>query len=332
MRFANPEAFFLFLPLLFVAYFSLKKGVRLRSRVFYPLGTWVDKRPKLGKPSPFKIHFLLRLVALSFAIVALARPQEVFKKELRFAEAVDITICFDLSRSMDAVDFTPNRRTVALRTVSEFIDRRVDDRVGLVLFSGEAYLATPVTHDHQVLKDALMNSSNRFLLDGTAIGQSLAVAVHHLRNSKAKSRVIVLVTDGDNNMGSVDPLTAAELAKGYGIKIYTIGMGKKGRVAYPVKVRDPFGREVEVYQYLTDAINDELLTDVANRTGGRFFRADDENILNKIFETIDSLEKTKVETQTLVRYGELAWPWIWAALILLTLEGLALNTRWRKLP
>ncbi len=332
MRFTNPEAFLLFIPYLLATLYTWRVGVRRRSRLDYPTGTWIDARPKLGLMSPFRLHFLLRSFALAFLIVGLARPQKVLTKENRIVEAVDMVICFDLSKSMEAVDFRPNRRKVAIETIESFIDKRVDDRIGLVLFSGEAYLAVPITHDHKVVKEAIEASSNKYLQDGTAIGQSVAVAVHHLRNSKAKSRVIVLVTDGDNNMGSVEPITAAELAKGYDLKIYAVGIGKKGRVAFPVKAMGPFGREVETYQYLTDAVNDELLADMANRTGGKSFRAAEDGVLDRIFSEIDRLEKTKVETNTLVRYTELAWPWIWAAVLLLALEGLALNTRWRKVP
>ena len=333
MKFANPEAFLLFVPLLLVAFFSWTVGIRKRSRILFSLGTWIDRRPRFTLPSPFRVHFVMRFLALSCMIVGLARPQIVFTKTNRTVEAVDMIISFDLSKSMEAIDFNPNRRTVAINTLVRFVDKRIDDRIGLVLFSGEAYLAIPLTVDHEVLKSGIINSSNDQLQDGTAIGQSLAVAVSHLRYSKAKSRVIVLFTDGDNNMGSVDPITAAELAKGYGIKIYTIGIGKKGRVPFPIKSINPItGQETQVYQYLTDAVNDELLADIASRTGGKFFRAEEDNVLDKIFSTIDTLEKTKVETSTLTRYSESSWPWIIAAFMLLALEGLALNTRWRKIP
>lgn len=332
VQFTHPWVFLFFIPLAGVAWYTWKIGVRRRSRVDYPTGTWIDQRPKLTLISPFRLYFFLRLAALSLMIVALARPQHVFTKENRVVEAVDMVICFDLSKSMDAIDFRPNRHTVAVKTISAFIDTRADDRIGLVLFSGEAFLAVPITHDHKVVKDAVEKSSNKYVQDGTAIGQAIAVGVHHLRDSKAKSRVIVLVTDGDNNMGSVDPVTAAEMAKAYGLKIYAVGIGKKGRVAFPVKAMGPFGREVETYQYLTDAANDELLADLASRTGGKNYHAEDSDVLEKIFKEIDHLEKTKVETNTLVRYSELAWPWIWFAVLFLLAEGIALNTRWRKIP
>lgn len=332
MKLASPAVFLLLIPLLLVAFYTWRVGVRRRARIFYPTEGWLKNRPKFNLPSPFKFHFVLRSLALLFMLVGLSRPQGVHQKTNRTVEALDLIICFDLSKSMLAIDFQPNRRTVAQNTVMSFVDMRVDDRIGLVLFSGEAFLAVPLTHDHKVVKEAILKSSDKGLQDGTAIGQALAVAVHHLRSSRAKSRVVVLVTDGDNNMGSVDPLTATELGKGYGIKMYAIGIGKKGRVAFPVRMQDPLGRETEIYQYLTDAINEPLLNEIANRTGGRAFRAAEDGVLEKIFATIDTLEKTKVETQTLTRYSEEAWPWIFIAFFLLLAEGIGLATRWRKIP
>jgi Ca-activated chloride channel family protein len=332
MNFAHPEAFLLFIPLILVFIFTQRIGVRLRSRIFYPTDSWMKQRPRFSKPTPFKVHLILRTLALSFIIVALARPQEHAEKVKRTVDAIDMVICFDLSKSMDALDFKPNRRTVAINTISSFIDRRADDRIGLVLFSGEAYMAVPMTLDHDILKDAIRRSSNNQLQDGTAIGQSLAVAVSHLRTSSARSRIVVLVTDGDNNMGSVDPMTAATLAAGYGIKIYAIGIGKKGRVAFPVVRKDALGREFEELQYLTDAANDELLQNIAKTANGQFFSATEQKMLGEIFGTIDRLEKTKIETQSFTLVHEKAWPWILMALLLMTLEFVALHTRWRKIP
>jgi Ca-activated chloride channel family protein len=333
MNFANPEAFFLFIPLIAVFLFSRKTGPKLRSRLFVPFSNWVDSRPRFRVPTPFKIFLYFRFLALACLIVGLARPQEVLTKTKRNVDAVDMILSFDLSKSMDAIDFKPDRRTVAIETLKGFIEKRSNDRMGLVLFSGEAYLAVPLTMDHKIVTEAIEKSSNRLLQDGTAIGQSLAVATHHLRNSKAKSRVIILVTDGDNNMGTVDPDTAAELARGYGLKIYTIGLGKKGKVQFPVQRMDPFtGQTITDYQDLYDAVNEELLQEIAQKTGGQFFRAGNQNVLEEIFEKIDALEKSEVQFDTLVRYREKAWQWILAGFLLLILEGILLNTRWRKVP
>jgi Ca-activated chloride channel family protein len=332
MSFANPEYLLLLIVVGLVAFFAYRKGPRKRSRLFIPTADWVDQRPRFRIPSPFRVHYFLRLPALILIVIGLARPQDVFERERRTIEAVDMVISFDLSKSMDAVDFKPDRRTVAINILTNFIDQRPDDRIGLVLFSGEAFLAVPVTSDHKMVKNALIQSSNRHLQDGTAIGESIAVAVAHLKDSKAKSRIVILVTDGDNNMGSVDPETAAELAKGFGIKVYTIAVGRKGKVDFPVKIYDPVFGEQVVWQQLTDAINEPLLQSIASRTQGRFFRAQDIGVLEKIFETIDSLEKTKVEVDTFVRTSEKAWPYLLIALILVLTELFALNTRWRKLP
>jgi len=332
MNFANPELFLLLILVGLVAYFASRKGPRYRSRLFIPMASWIDQRPRFSIPSPFKVHYALRLPALILIVVGLARPQDVFEREKRTIEAVDMIVSFDLSKSMDAVDFKPDRRTVAINVLTNFINQRLDDRIGLVLFSGEAFLAVPTTSDHKVVKEALIKSSNRHLQDGTAIGESIAVAVNHLKDSKAKSRIVILVTDGDNNMGSVDPETAAELAKGFGIKVYAIAVGKKGKVDFPVHIYDPVFGEQVVWQQLTDAINEPLLQSIATRTQGRFFRAQDMGVLEKIFETIDALEKTKVEVDTFVRTSEKAWPYILLALLLVLAELIALNTRWRKLP
>jgi len=331
LEIANPEAFLLFIPLIYVFWVNIKNGVRFRSRIFTPTESWMKDRPKLQAPTPFKIHISLRFLGLSFLIFALSRPQAVSTREKRTVDALDMVICFDLSKSMDALDFRPNRREVAIKVISQFIDRRKDDRIGLVLFSGEAYTAVPMTLDHDVVKQGIRSSSNNYLQDGTAIGQALAVAVNHLKGSVAKSKIVILVTDGDNNMGSVAPMTAADLAKGHAVRVYTIGLGKKGKVQYPV-TRIIGGSEQVIYQTLTDASNDELLTQMAEHTGGTFYSATQESMLSSVFETIDKLEKTKVETQTYVRRSELAWPWLLLGLGILFLEIIALNTRWRKIP
>lgn len=317
---------------LLVGWFAYRYGVRYRARLYFPTDEWLDGRPRFSYPTPFRIHVFLRTAALVLVVIGLARPQTIFTKEKRTVDAVDIIVCFDLSKSMLSLDFQPNRREVAIQTINRFVDARKDDRIGLVLFSGEAYLGVPLTQDHDMVKDAVVNSSNRFIQDGTAIGQAVALATHHLRHSFAKSKLIILVTDGDNNMGSVDPKTAATLAKAYGIKIYSIALGTEGRVEFPDEVVDAFGNKTIYRRFLTNALNETLLRDIAAITGGRFYRADGENVLKQIFDNIDSLEKTRVETQTFTRASEQAWIWILSALILLLIEGILLNTRWRKLP
>jgi Ca-activated chloride channel family protein len=331
MSWHNPEAFFLFTPLLIALFFYLKISPRFRSRLIFPFD-WSQGVQKNKILTPFRLQILLRVLALSSLIVALARPQQRHTTEKRIVEAIDMIIAFDLSKSMEALDFSPNRRKVAIDVVSEFILKRKDDRIGLVYFSGEAYLAVPLTSDLKILSNNLKMSSNTGLQDGTAIGQAIAVSTKHLMRSEAKSKVILLVTDGDNNMGSIDPLSATNIAVASNIKIYTIGIGKKGRVAYPITVDDGFGNRRQVLQYLTDAVNDELLQTIADRSGGRFYSATEQDILPKIFSEIDRLEKSQFEVFEQVKIKELADIWLWLGLFLLFLETFALQTLWRKFP
>jgi Ca-activated chloride channel family protein len=327
----SPQAFW-FIPFIIAALiFFWRISVRFRSRFIFPFD-WSGGVASQKLLTPFRLQGTVRFLALAALLIALARPQKRQEKEKRIVESIDMLIAFDLSKSMEALDFSPNRRKVAIDTLTEFIKMRPDDRLGLVLFSGEAYLSVPLTSDHKILMSNLKNSSNTSLEDGTAIGQALAVAVNHLKTSTAKSRVILLVTDGDNNMGSVDPISAAQLAAGYGIKIYGIGLGKKGRVPYPVTIDDGFGQRRQVFQYLTDAVNDELLEKISATTGGKYFPATDQNVLSKIYDDINRLEKSKVEILKQIKVVELADIWIWLGLFLLFAEGFALQTLWRKFP
>lgn len=331
MSWYSPQAFWLIPVVLAAFYFFWKISVRFRSRLIFPFD-WSGGVTSQKLMTPFRLQGILRFLAIASLLVALARPQERQQKEKRIVESIDILLTFDLSKSMEALDFSPNRRKVAIDNLTQFIKMRPDDRVGLVLFSGEAYLSVPLTTDHKILVDNLKNSSNVGLEDGTAIGQALAVAVNHLRTSTSKSRVILLVTDGDNNMGSVDPVSAAQLAAGYGIKIYAIGIGKKGRVPYPVTVEDGFGQRHQYLQYLTDAANDELLEKISSLTGGKSYKVTDQGVLAKVYEEINRLEKSKVEILRQVKVMELADIWIWLGLVLLLSEGFAIQTLWRKFP
>jgi Ca-activated chloride channel family protein len=325
------EAFLLFIPLFLGLFFFFKVSVRFRSRLIFPFD-WSSGISFQKILTPFRLQGGLRFLALASLIFALARPQKRQEKEKKIVESIDMIIAFDLSKSMDALDFSPNRRMVAIDRLVEFINQRQDDRIGLVLFSGEAYLSVPLTLDHKLLLNNLKTSSNSGLEDGTAIGQALAVAVNHLKNSTAKSKMILLVTDGDNNMGSVDPVSASQIAAGFGIKIYSIGIGKKGRVPFPVNVEDAFGNKKQVLQYLTDAANDELLEKISNYTGGKAYSAVDQNLMGKILSEIDQLEKSKVEILKQIRIVEVANFFLWLGIFLLIAEGFALQSVWRKYP
>ena len=271
--------------------------------------------------------FLFRLLAVCCLIIALARPQTRNDEQLVNGEGIDIVLCLDISGSMLAQDFTPNRMEAAKNVASEFIDGRPTDRIGLVIFSGEAFTMCPLTTDRNVLKAQLFNVQSGLLEDGTAIGSGLATGVDRLRNSPSKSKVIILLTDGENNGGLIDPNTAKEIAKSVGVRVYTIGMGTEGFA--PVPVQTPGG---VVMQREKVNIDEKLLTQIANETGGHYYRAKDNESLKNIYNEIDQLEKSKIEVNTIRRYTEEFFPFALAAAIFLFLELLLRWTLLRKFP
>ncbi len=270
----------------------------------------------------WRLHlpFYLRLLALACLIIALARPQLGFAREENLTEGIDIQIVLDVSGSMAAEDFQPrNRLAVAKDVMKDFIARRGADRIGIVIFAGNALTRAPLTSDYQMLKLLLDSIELHTLPDGTAIGMALAAGAARLKDSAAKTRVIVLVTDGVNNSGAIDPDSAAAVCEGLGIKVYTVGVGTAGRVPVPVQVRDASGR-LETRRVDMDVeVDEELLRAIARRTGGRFFQAVDAESLRSVFAEIDELEKTPLEIQRYVRYREAFEPLAIAALTLLLL-------------
>lgn len=271
--------------------------------------------------------FLFRILSLCCLIIALARPQTRNDEQLVNGEGIDIVLCLDISGSMLAQDFTPNRMEAAKNVASEFIDGRPTDRIGLVIFSGEAFTMCPLTTDRNVLKAQLFNVQSGLLEDGTAIGSGLATGVDRLRNSPSKSKVIILLTDGENNGGLIDPNTAKEIAKSVGVRVYTIGMGTEGFA--PVPVQTPGG---VVMQREKVNIDEKLLTQIANETGGHYYRAKDNESLKNIYNEIDQLEKSKIEVNMIRRYTEEFFPFALAAAIFLFLELLLRWTLLRKFP
>jgi Ca-activated chloride channel homolog len=273
------------------------------------------------------LPFLLRLLALSCIIVALAQPQTKNDLQQAEGEGVDIVLCLDVSGSMTAQDFQPNRLEAAKAVAADFINRRVTDRIGIVIFAGESFTQCPLTTDHRVLLSAVENIHNGLLEDGTAIGSGLGTSVDRLRTGKSKSRVVILLTDGENNGGLIDPKTAKEIAKAFKIKVYTIGVGTDGYAPQPVNT--PLGVQM---QNTKVTIDERLLKEIANETGGKYFRAKDNDGLVKIYDEIDGLEKSKVEISTLTRYTEKFFPFVIAALSLLLLEVLLRFTVFKKFP
>lgn len=273
------------------------------------------------------LPFILRLLAIASIIVALARPQTRNDEELVSGEGVDIVLCIDVSGSMLAQDLLPNRMEAAKEVAANFISNRPTDRIGLVIFSGESFTLTPLTTDQTNLKAQIYNIKSGLLEDGTAIGMGLATSVERLKESKAKSKVVILLTDGENNGGFIDPNTAKELAKSLNVKVYTIGVGTDGMAPVPVQTQMGI-----VMQHERVNIDEKLMTQIANETGGRYFRAKDNEGLRNIYTEIDKLEKSKVEVTALRRYNEKFFPFALAAIGFLFLEALLKFTVFKKFP
>lgn len=243
----------------------------------------------------------LRIFAITFFIIALARPQLTLKEEEVKAEGIDIMMSIDLSTSMLTRDFTPDRLSVTKIVASEFVEKRKHDRIGLTVFAEESFTQCPLTTDHRILIDFLENLQCGLLNDGTAIGMGLATAVNRIKDSPAKSKIIILLTDGVNNSGYVTPLTAAEIAKEFGIKVYTIGVGSNKNAMGPTSIR----RDGTIMFGMTRGrIDENLLNEIAKMTGGKYFRAADEATLKNIYDQIDLLEKTEIEVNVFKRYSE----------------------------
>ena len=273
------------------------------------------------------LPFVFRLLAIIFIVAAIARPQTMFEEQNAEGEGVDIVLCIDVSGSMTAQDLTPNRLEAAKNVAIDFVNKRLTDRIAIVIFSGESFTQCPLTTDHAVLISAIENIRNGLLEDGTAIGSGLGTSVDRLRTSKSKSKVVILLTDGENNGGLIDPQTAKEIAKAFQVKVYTIGVGTDGYAPQPVNT--PMG---VVMQQGKVSIDEKLLKQIANETGGKYFRAKDNEGLAGIYDEINSLEKSKVEISTRTRYTEKFFPFVVAALVLLLLELLLKFTVFRKFP
>lgn len=314
ISFANPEWFFLLLiiPLLVVWYFFRRRNHTAVMQVSTLEA--IRGRRKSMKILVNESLYFLRLLALTFMIVALARPQTSLSRQDISIEGIDLMIAFDVSGSMLAMDFKPDRMGAAKEVAMEFIDGRPNDRIGLIIFSGETFTQCPLTTDHTVLKNLFRDIKSGMIDDGTAIGDGLATAVNRLRESKAVSKVIILLTDGVNNMGSLDPRSAAEIAKLYGIRIYTIGIGTYGQAPYPVQT--PFGMQTQMMEV---KIDEPLMQEIARMTDGKYFRATNNEKLREIYREIDQLEKSKIDVTEFRKKKEEFLPWlIIAGLIFLT--------------
>jgi len=304
---SSPLWFFAIIPVLLAFAYAFLFWKKKRATMQFSQLKTFKERSRGWRARLVKLPLILKLLALILVVVSLARPQQSDSKVKRNVEGIDIVVALDISDSMLIEDMKPeNRLESAKRTIEEFIVKRVSDRIGLVLFSGESFTRVPITLDYKVLLESLRQvETTRTVKMGTAIGVALANATSRLKDSTAKSRVVILLTDGENNSGTIDPSTALEIAKGYGVRIYTIGMGRDGQAQIPITYTDGRGNKRKRYQPIHSKVNDELLGKLASDTGGKYYRASNTSALKSVFTNIDTLEKTKIEVNQFVRYTEL---------------------------
>ena len=326
LTFAHPWFFLLLLVIPFMIWWEFY-GRKVAQPVLRITTLGPIKSLPPGSKARFRpILFQLRTLALVMLIIALARPQSTNTTTNSDTDGIDLVLDMDISGSMLAEDFKPNRMEAAKKVALDFVDKRPSDRIGLVIFSGESFTMCPITIDHNVLKEQIMTLHSGMVTDGTAIGDGLATSVDKLRNSKAKSKVIVLMTDGENNCGKISPLTALEIAKVYKLKVYTIGVGNIGKAMMPVQT--PMGT---MRQAVDVSIDEPLLKQIAGQTGGKYFRATNNTSLKAIYDEIDKMEKTSIEVTSFKRYAELFFPFAMLAVILLSLELLLRYTLFKSL-
>jgi Ca-activated chloride channel homolog len=327
LKFANPEAFYLLILIPVAIAWYWFKGADTKAKLQIS-----DFTAFLGKPGSLKIYlrhlqFVFKILAFSLLVVALARPQSTLSRQSVSVEGIDIVLAMDISGSMLAEDFKPNRLEAAKEVAIDFIKGRPGDRIGLVVFSGESFTQCPLTTDHPVLINLFDEIKSGMIEDGTAIGDGLATAVNRLKESQAISKVIILLTDGENNRGFIDPTSAAEIAKVFGLRVYTIGVGTIGTAPYPMPT--PFGIK---YQQMEVRIDEPLMKKIAEMTNGKYFRATNKQKLSEIYSEIDKLEKSKVDVTEFRRKTEEFKPFALAAFILLLLDFILGITVFRKFP
>lgn len=329
MEFASPKIlWFLLLLLPLVGYYIYRTRQGGASVVVSTTET-VRRTPRTFRYYLRHIPFVLRCAALSLIVVAIARPQSAEHYTNTTTEGIDIVLAVDVSTSMLAKDFIPDRLSVAKEVASEFISDRTGDRIGIVVFAGESFTQSPLTTDQSSLQTMLGRITSGVIEDGTAIGNGLATSINRLRESDSKSKVVILLTDGVNNRGEISPLTAAKIAKDMGIKVYTIGIGKRGTAPYPVF--DERGREVDVVNMKVE-IDEKMLRNIASQTGGEYFRATDKKTLEAIYEQINTLEKSRVEVENRTTLHEEYLVFVLWALAALLLEFIINRVVLKRIP
>lgn len=327
VTFAYPFVLWLLFLLPAIAYWYWKKRDAISPNLTFSSLQIFGSAPKTLKEKLAHIPAWLRIAALAFFIIAAARPQSFSSGENIYTEGIDIAMLLDISGSMLAEDFKPNRVEAAKKVIDDFIAGRTNDKIGLVIFSGESFTQCPLTIDYNVLRNLLKEIHTGMIEDGTAIGNAIANGVNRLKESKAKSKVIILLTDGVNNRGEVDPITAAQIAQKFGVRIYSVGVGTIGEAPYPFQT--PFGIR---YQMVPVEIDENVLKQISNITGGKYFRATNNRKLVEIYEEIDRLEKTRVEVTSYRNAKELFYGWTFIGLFLLLADVALSRTYLRKLP
>ena len=328
VTFLNPEFLWLFLVLpIALAWLFYKRNQLSATVKMSSLEPFKQNRTFLAKAKPFL--YVLRILALSSIIIALARPRSVdVTSKSKTTKGIDIVMAIDVSSSMLANDLKPNRLEALKKVASTFVQDRVNDRIGLVVYAGESYTRTPVTSDKTIILQSLktIEYDDSIIADGTGIGVGLATAINRTKDSKAKSRIIILLTDGVNNSGTIDPRTASEIAKEYGIKVYTIGIGTNGQAMFPV-AKDANGKLV--FRRMPVEIDESLMKEIAKATDAKYFRATSNKKLQAIYEEINKLETTEIDEQKFYNYDEKYKPFILIAFVLLGVEVLLRNSVFR---
>lgn len=328
ITFLNPEFFFLFLLLpLLIGWQYWKRKQQYATLKISSVKGFKGTNSLIAKLKPYL--FVLRLLTLSSLIIALARPRTVdISNETKSTKGLDIVMSIDVSSSMLAKDLQPNRLEALKKVAKTFVENRPNDRIGIVVYAAEAYTKTPVTSDKAIVLEAIESIKyDNVINDGTGIGMGLTTAVNRLKESKAKSKVIILLTDGVNNSGFIEPETASEIAREYGIKVYTIALGTNGKALFPYAI-SPAGEML--FRMMPVEIDEKLLKTIAKNTGGKYFRATNNNKLKDIYESIDKLEKSEIKELKFYDYDEKYRPFVWIAGILLLLEIVLRKTIFRS--
>ena len=328
VTFLNPEFLWLFLVLpLAIGWLFYKRNQLSATVKMSSLEPFKQNRTFLAKAKPFL--YVLRILALSSIIIALARPRSVeVTSKSKTTKGIDIVMAIDVSSSMLANDLKPNRLEALKKVASTFVQDRINDRIGLVVYAGESYTRTPVTSDKTIILQSLktIEYDDSIIADGTGIGVGLATAINRIKDSKAKSRIIILLTDGVNNSGTIDPRTASEIAKEYGIKVYTIGIGTNGQAMFPV-AKDANGKLV--FRMMPVEIDEKLMKEIAKATDAKYFRATSNKKLQAIYDEINKLETTEIQEKKFYNYDEKYKPFVLIAFVLLGVEVLLRNSVFR---